>query len=164
MANTTGDSLTRSTLPGGAVVLRSPRGALVLQSLPGVLFSASTGTFEEAFAKELTSALDALLARGSQRVLYVGYSRDLEVFTPEAREWSRGWVSRSDTQRLRAVMLLRSRVMRMVVSVLAMLARTDATFFTDEREFDLVVERELPAGARALHLERVLAELGSLRG
>lgn len=145
----------RQELPDGAVLFRTGRGELAYKIVGRVLFLAVGGTFELPALLELLDALDRL-SRAGHRPLVVCDNTHLGGFTPEVRERLGAW-SRDHAREADALVLVRSKIFRMVVSVLAMIARNPVEFFDDPRDLEVALRRALPRGVSDPQVSRHLS-------
>lgn len=146
--------LTRTTLPGGAISARTAVGELVWKIEGSVVFLAIDGTCDLSLTNELLAAVESVLAL--EAPMLVSFGAHQEGFSPEGRARLSEWATKKSPQ-IASFVLVRSKIVRMVISVLTMLARSRLELFSEVNEFDAVVNRALPTGVRNPHLERHLS-------
>jgi hypothetical protein len=147
---------TRTELADGTVVVRTPNGEGIYKYDGGVCYSAARGIHELAAAQELTRGFEATLD-ANEKVLLVSYAPLLEGFSPEAREHWTVWVRKNRLRPARGAVLVRSKVVQMTLSVLAMFGHNTVEFFSNEPDYYSAVDGMLPRGQVNPRLERRFA-------
>jgi len=138
----------REVTPDGTVLYLGEAGCAVLQRLArGVLLITAVGDFETPSASETMKDFENELEVGGKLVLFINLLERKSVASSSRQSWSE-W-ARKHRDRLRSHVLVRSKLVDMAISVIAMLAGgVSVKSYSNVADFEAAIAREVPGFRR----------------
>jgi hypothetical protein len=130
-------------LSDGTLQWRVGEFVITLRSLaPGVVYAATTGSGEHVFVPEFAAALAAEIATHGRLVGFVNL-REANRFGGEARDGWSEWTKKYK-QQASAHFLVRSKLVDMALSLIAMFSGADLRVYSDVERFSAAMQLAAP--------------------
>jgi hypothetical protein len=144
-------SVTTQKLPDGTTQWNAGGFITTLRQLaPGVLYSTAVGSGEHVFNPALTEAMEAEVAAHGRTVIFVNLLEATRLGA-EARDSWAAW-AKKHRQQTSAHLLVRSKLVEMGLSLIAMFSGADLKVYTDlERFLDAMRQAAPKAALPKLH-------------
>lgn len=135
--------MARKTGNDGTVLIWGLTGAIVVsRPAPGVLYLTGLRNFDGPFEDGPMRDFDREIAQHGSLTLFLDV-RNVEQGSRKSRQAWKEW-STQNRDRVRSNLLVRSRILHMAVSVIAMVSGASAQSFNDEAAFLAELTRQVP--------------------
>ena len=136
--------MARKVHSDGSVLIWGPNGAVyVVRLAPGLLYTLGIGNFDGPFEDGPMGDFDREMAAHGSLELFMDL-RNVERGSRRSRDPWKDWATRNRT-RMRSHLLVRSSILRMAISVIAMVSGATSLSYDDDKAFLRELGRRVPS-------------------